>query len=484
MIATLFSNVYVALVVIVFFGVTIFVHEFGHYLVARWCGLVVKTFSIGFGPAIWQREINGVVYKLGWIPFGGYVSLPQLDPAGMSTLQGSEDDTTEGSNSDSASAESFPPVAAWKKILVSVAGATGNVILAIAIAWSVYLIGMPATTASQDTVLGFVAEESDAYAAGLRIGHRLLSVNGVSVTQWSEFIQEAAMYDEVTLVAETPDGQTLTAKVPTEEWQYGIRMVGGVDTRGVVRVGSVAAGMSAEAAGVRPDDIIKTFAGEDVLSRAHLIQLVSKHVDHTVPMDVEREVDGKLVDVTLTVSSSFDADADMPRIGIVFSREQPQIDSSARIHPPPMKQVKHHASAIFRFLRDLLTPKKSAKAANMVGGPVAIITYYVGMIRASIMLAIWFTGFLNINLAVINLLPIPVLDGGHIVFSLYEMVVRKPIKPRIVNALVNAFAVMIIGLFALLSFRDVGRHTPAGRMIRSLFSHAADTNAVEQVDAE
>jgi hypothetical protein len=140
-----------------------------------------------------------------------------------------------------------------------------------------------------------------------------------------------------------------------------------------------------------------------------------------------------------------------------------------------MTQIRHHASAIVRFLRDLATPKKSARAANMVGGPVAIITSYVDMIRASFMLAVWFTGFLNINLAIINLLPIPVLDGGHIVFSLWEWVFRKPIHAKVINIMVNAFAVLLIGLFLLLSFRDVDRHTPVGRLVRHLLEKSETT---------
>jgi RIP metalloprotease RseP len=133
--------------------------------------------------------------------------------------------------------------------------------------------------------------------------------------------------------------------------------------------------------------------------------------------------------------------------------------------------LRHHSSAIFRFLGSLVTPKKARKAAGMVGGPVAIVTYYIGMIKASVMLAVWFTGFLNMNLAIINLLPLPVLDGGHIVFSLWEAAARRPMHARVVNALVNAFAVLIIGVFVLLSLRDLDRHTPMGRLVRGIIEH-------------
>lgn len=476
MFSVLFSNVYVGLVVIAFFGVTIFVHELGHYLTARWCGLKVQVFSIGFGPAIWKRKVNGILYKIGCIPFGGYVALPQLDPTAMQAVQGPG---TGGAKTEDGTGDTdgpLPPAAPWKKIIVSLAGATGNVILAVLLAWMVYWVGMPATTASQDTVLGYVEPGSALYEQGIRIGDRVVRVNGRAVDQWSHFIQEAAMYDAVELDVEKAGGETVTVSVPTEPWRYGIRMVGGVDPRGPVTVGQAEPGMSAAEAGVESGDVILSFGGEPVLSRVHLIELVGASRGRITEMTVQRRVDGELRELVLQVTPAYDEKNQMTRIGIQFRMAEQALDTSAKVHPLPMTQIQHHASAIVRFLRDLATPEKSARAANMVGGPVAIITSYVDMIRASFMLAIWFTGFLNINLAIINLLPMPVLDGGHIVFALWEWIFRRPIHAKVINIMVNVFAVLLIGLFLLLSFRDVDRFTPVGRLVRGLYekSEAGD----------
>jgi len=257
-------------------------------------------------------------------------------------------------------------------------------------------------------------------------------------------------------------------------------MVAGLQSRGSVVVGSVTAGMSAEEAGMLRGDTIVEFAGAEVLSRGHLVELVDAQQGNTVPVTVSRKVDGERVTVTMPVTPEYDEAAQMTRIGIMFSRSESVVDSDIKIHPRPGDQLRHHASAIFRFLGSLLTPEKAAKAANMVGGPVAILSYYVGIIKTSIMLAVWFTGFLNVNLAVINLLPMPVLDGGHIMFSLWEMVTRRPPRPKVVNALVNAFAVLLISLFVFLSIRDFDRHTPVGRFVRGLLRPAAEE--VEEVE--
>ena len=460
MLQTLFSNVFTAAIVVLFFGLTIFIHELGHFLVARWCGLKIKAFSIGFGPALWSKEVDGVVYKIGCLPLGGYVALPQLDPNAMSTVQGDDDTSIE-------EGEPLPPVAPWRKILVSLAGATGNLLLAIVLAWVVFLRGMPATLANQDTLIGYVDTSSALYEQGVRIGDRIVSVEGTSVQIWSEFVQEAAMHDEVILGIERPDGSTLSVRAETEPWQFGVRIVGGVAPHEPTIVGGTDPGMSADAAGVQPGDTILAYAGTAVHGPEHLVALVQKHADQHQALVVRRGSGAEAQELTLQVLAAHDEATDRPRIGIHFKMPEQQFSDDSRVHPRPMAQIRLHASAIFRFLRDLVRPRTSARAANMVGGPVAIIVSYFGMVRASLMLAVWFTGFLNINLAIINLLPIPVLDGGHIVFSLWETVFRRPVHPKVVNVLVNLFAILLIGVFLLLTLRDVDR-SPVGERVRDL----------------
>jgi regulator of sigma E protease len=158
----------------------------------------------------------------------------------------------------------------------------------------------------------------------------------------------------------------------------------------------------------------------------------------------------------------------MVRIGITFKQAESEIDPSARVHPRPGDQLRWHASAIFRFLGNLMRPASAGRTARQMGGPVMIVSYYIGLVRSSLMLAVWFTGFLNINLAILNLLPIPVLDGGHVLFSLWELAARRPLKPVIVNTLVNVFVALFIVFFVYISVRDVDRVTPAGRMVRAL----------------
>lgn len=469
MLSILMGNVMAVPLLLLFFGVSIFVHEFGHFIVARWLGLVVDTFSIGFGPAIWKKKYRGVVYKIGWIPLGGYVALPQLDPAGMQTVQGAQ-----GSGE---APRQLPRVAPWRKILVSVAGAAGNIVLAIGLAWIVYLAGMPAGPSERSAIVGYSEPESPAYAAGLRIGDEVLSVNGLAVRNWREFVQEAAFHAEVKLEIRDRKGAVRTLTLPTGKGLLGEQSLVGVDGRSLCSVLSVEPGLSAALAGIRSGDVITEFAGQEVFSRAHLIALVGEHRNSPVPVKVRREENGRKVDVDTVVTPAYDETHKQVRIGIVFNTAA--VDMDTVVHPRPMEQIRQHSTAIFRFLKALVTPQQAKAATQAVGGPVAIMASYWIIVRTSIMLAIWFTGFLNVNLAILNLLPLPVLDGGHVIFSLWEIATRKPVNAKVVNALVNGFAALLIGLFVILSLRDMDRFTPLGRAVRGLFAgREAATNAV------
>jgi len=456
---TWLGNGWAAAVLVLLFGVTIFVHELGHYLAARWCGLTIDVFSIGFGPALWKRKRGGVTYRIGCIPIGGYVALPQLDPAGMNALQNAE-----GAD---AAARTLPPVAPWRKVLVALAGAAGNVLLAVALVWVVYAVGIPAGPAERSSTVGFVDRDSRAYAAGLRIGDEVLAVNGVKVGKWSEVRMEAALHEEVTLRVRDASGAVRELRVPTEKGLLGERGLRGVEGRNLCSVLSVEPGLSAERAGVRPGDVVVEFAGREVFSIGHLIQLVEEYRDRETALTVRRPAaGGRTEKVTLRVTPAYDERARQVRIGIRFNPEAVEFDTVSR--PRPWEQLRNHAGAILRVLRALGTPRQARAASQALGGPVAIVASYWLIVKTSLILAISFTAFLNVNLAILNLLPIPVLDGGHILFALWELAARRPVPARLAHALVNVCAVLLIGLLVLLSGRDMDRMTPVGRLVRRL----------------
>lgn len=441
--------IYVTAIVILLFGATIFVHELGHFIAARLLGMTAEVFSIGFGPAIWKKKVGDVTYQVACIPVGGYVALPQMDPAlGPSKKEPSQESARE--NGAAAGRADFPKAPPWKKILVSVAGSAGNVVFAVLLAWVVYFAGKPSTPAERCAVIGFVEPDSPAYAEGVRIGDEIIAVNGRLVSNWSEVLQANSMFDRVELTLRRNE-ETVTVCLPTVRNVIGIRTVEGLNEVSICKVESVDPGSSAEAAGIAGGDIVKGLDGIDVLSVKHLIALISVRPD----MEVEIMLDRGGRPVRSFVTPRMRSELGRAVIGIRF--DPMAFDYDRKVHIRPGVQLRSHATAILRVVRSLVTPREAKATSEGLGGPFIIIFMFVEMVQRSLVMALWFTCFLNVNLAILNLLPIPILDGGHIAFSLWELVFRRPLHPKVVLWLSNVFACLLILAFVALSGRDLCR---------------------------
>src|SRR5499427_2210958 len=165
--------IFISLEVLLLFNLLIFVHELGHFLAARWRGLKIDRFAIWFGKPIWKKKINGVEYALGTIPAGGYVSLPQM--ATMEAIEGKSE----------SSDQPLPPISAMDKIIVAFAGPLFSFLLALAFAWVVMMVGRPVSEAETTTTIGYVEKDGPAEKAGLRVGDRILEVDGHPVSKYS-----------------------------------------------------------------------------------------------------------------------------------------------------------------------------------------------------------------------------------------------------------------------------------------------------------
>lgn len=451
------------LIILLLFSLSIFVHELGHFLVARALGLVADVFSIGMGPALWKRKVGATVWKIGAIPFGGYVALPQMDPNSFlegtgsgDRLQVADDPAEEkGEGTSEPAPRNLPRVAPWKKILVSVSGAAGNMVFAFLLATLVWIVGKPASLQERNAIIGYVEADSPSAAAGLAPGDEILALNGTPVASWLVVAEGVALApaDTVSLLVRAPTGAEREVAIELETNDIGLRMLPGLDGLAPCHVAALMPGSGAEAAGLLPGDQILRYDGQKVYSPAHLSQRVEAVGDRAAEIVFLRSGQEQ----SARVESRYDEEAERRLIGIQFNTLS-DLDYGDRTHPTPWAQVKSHAGSIFRFLRALTTPATSGAAAGAVGGPVLILIMLWLMVKSSFILAIWFTGLLNVNLAILNLLPIPILDGGHVVMNLYEWIARRPPPPRLVNALANLFAILFITLFVILTFRDSVRH--------------------------
>ncbi|MBC8453707.1 RIP metalloprotease RseP, partial [PVC group bacterium] len=435
MLSGIVGNTTDVLVLIVLFGASIFIHEFGHFIAAVKLGLVVDTFSIGFGPAIWKKKIKGILFKISWFPLGGYVALPQLDPSGMSRIQGVTEDGKEIERE-------LPSVSGWRKIIVSVAGAAGNVLFAVILALVIYF-SPGAVTYKGTPVVASVTEESAAYTQGLRAGDEIMAVNDQKVSSWYEVNIEclfAGASNDVELTVRNSDGERiLTIPLVAVEGSP-LPIIEGIERKTIeCLVGYVLPESSADAAGIQANDIIITFNKMEVPGPDEFIEMVSDCDEREYPIVVER--DGEVLN--LKVVPIYNEELERSLIGIsIVKMVMPWMREKE-----PVAQLRADAMGIVHLLKALVTPKKSKQAAKGLGGPVAIVAALWIAIKISLFNAVGFLRFLNINLAILNLLPIPVLDGGHIMFALWEMITRRRANPKVVNILVNAFAILLISAF-------------------------------------
>lgn len=431
---TVFYTVFAALFL---FGITVFVHEFGHFIVARRCGLVVKTFSIGFGRAVVQWEKDDILYKIGWIPFGGYVSLPQLDPAGMERIQGD------------ASSGKYPDISPWKKIAVAVSGPLGNIALAVVLAIAIWLIpGNDAGTQIRP-IIGNIETNCAAYAAGLRQGDKITAVNGTAVNNWYDFSVETLLKNSDTAALGLSDGRTLN--IPVVKGEEGVRTIDGIEPALPCLFGAVTKGGPADQAGVKSGDTALSFNGTPILGWEQFTKLVQA-AKSGVPATLTVERKGE--QLNLSIVPEYNKQYDRIMVGV-------QLGGSGMpwmLYKNPVDQLKFDALAIVRVLKALVTPSEARQAAGGLGGPIMIFTMLTLSIKMGLVNTLGLIRFLNVNLAVLNLLPIPVLDGGHIVFALWHGITRHKVNVKIQTVLINFFAILLISAMLILSFKDVDRN--------------------------
>ncbi len=446
------------------FGVAVIVHEFGHFLAAKLLGFQIDAFSVGFGPAIWKKKIGGVTYRIGWIPLGGYVALPQLDPSEMDAIQ--------GRNAD-GERRPTPPVSPWKRIVVAVAGPLGNVVLAVVVAFAIYLFSTPDNFGGLGVTVGRAGRAAS--AAGLRIGDTFVTLNGNRVTCWNEVTIECilgASTNGVLPAQVMRDGvlRDLTLPVAVDA-ETGYAGLVGVEPRLKCQVGSVMPGFPAEAAGLRKGDILVAVDGVDLNGPEDLVARVKAIGTKPATLSVRRYRTGVVEAVALT--PKFDSKSGRPLIGIVFAGSE-AAKQPWMLYRRPSLQLSNDAKGVYRILRALFAPRvkgEAKRAAKGMGGAATLFVVFWMQLQAGLLQTLAFLRYLCVNLAVINLLPLPVLDGGHVMFALVEMVTRRKPSARLTGWIYNFFAFLLIGLMVVLLFRDIWRFN---RMFRH---HRSSTDA-------
>ena len=451
---SLLTNLWFIAIALFCLGFSIFIHELGHFLAAKKRGLIADRFSIGFGPRLFGWHKYGTDFRVSLLPLGGYVSLPQL--ADMGRLEGAED-------TDSST---LPPISYADKMIVAVMGAVCNLILAFILSLLLWGVGREII---KTTEVGYIAETvintdkqtvvGPAQAAGIQKGDTILSVDGQAIGNWMQY-QNALM----TSTGRTQDGRavvelgilrdgaslTLTAYPETVSTE-GIRHLGIYpisDRNAAPMIVYLESDMPGLAAGLQTGDRILELDGERVISSGFLSTYLANHGDRSIAITVERDGDT----IVIPVQPRIKAGEQLPRFG--FAYDYPF--KTERVHYNPAEQMLQFANTMRQTLYALLHRDSDVKVRNM-SGPVGIVHGLSTMARYGWVDLIWFLALINVNLALFNLLPIPVLDGGHMLFATIAKLIGRPLPRKLMERVQFAFVLLLLAFVAYVSFFDIGR---------------------------
>jgi regulator of sigma E protease len=439
---------------VVVIGILILIHELGHFLVARWVGVGVERFSLGFGPVLFRWRGKETEYCLSAIPMGGYVKMV------------GEENPLEGGGGlpyDPSKAFALKPL--WARFLIVFAGPGMNFVLAAVIAAIVLAtVGRPVWPPAA----GRVAETGPAAAAGLRSGDVITAIDGRPIAYWEDVDRAVAASegrplelavkrgDSTQTISVTPQRTTVQDPVLRESktvWDIG------AGPQSVPQISSVGAGSPAEAAGLKPGDVVISIGGKRVFTADDLVQTIRTRPRQTFPVEIERDGRRLTVNVTPKAEEEKTPTGEMIQVG----RIQAGIGSKAVTYVPynPAQALWH--GVLWTNDMTVLTMKGFVKLVvgaidrSNIGGPIQIASMAGQQAREGFGPLAMFTAIISVNLAVLNLLPVPMLDGGHLLFFVLEAVLGRPLSLRKREAAQQMGFVLLMLLMVYALYNDLVR---------------------------
>ncbi|MCH2662866.1 RIP metalloprotease RseP [bacterium] len=417
-------------------GVLVFVHEMGHFLVAKKCGMKVEQFSLGYPPKAFGVRYGETEYLVSWLPLGGYVKV-----AGMSDF---------GKDNPEGQPWEFQSKPRWMQASVMAAGPAMNVILAfmlilmIRVAYGEYAY-------LNSTMLGGVTESSALYEAGIRSRDEVRQVNGQTVTDWAGVIEELAgsLGQRTDILVEREGGQIVKS----------VMLDADITKLGVVpplkpRVGQVVPGHPAENIGLQGGDLITAVNGQSVVTWWEMSQIIQTRPGEEVTITWVREGDGngELSAVVTPRANEVNGET-VGRIGISQLRARVPVQFGSAVSRSGV-ELWNFTSSIFQFLQRLVSGQGSS---NELAGPVAIAQMAGQSAKNGFESLFTFMALLSMNLAVLNLLPIPMLDGGHLFIMGIEAITRRNLSVKQKEVLQQIGFVFLLALMIYVTANDIGR---------------------------
>jgi regulator of sigma E protease len=431
--------------VVVVLGLMVLIHEWGHFVAAKLFGVRVDVFSLGFGPRLWGVKRGPTDYRVSALPLGGYVKMAGDNPT-----------------EDRAGApDEFLSKPRWQRAVIALAGPSMNLVMAVVLTAGVFMVGMPQPVyLDQPAEIGGVLKDSPAQQAGIRAGDRIARFNQVADPKWENVLFEVLLAsggtrfdivldrggEEVPLTIEVPKSRS-----PRDEFS-----LVGFPAEPVI-VGWVSAGMPAERSGLQPDDRILSIDGQPVTSPVQFAEKIQEAGGKMVSLEIERRENIHRLDVRPVHVDSGDGN---PRwqIGISFRsasvyRSHGLVEATGRAFWFNVRLTRQ----IVLVVAQLFQGKVSLKQLE---GPVGIARHSGQAARRGLMELVNLMAIISLNLGILNLLPIPILDGGHLLVLGIEGVIRRDLSIAVKERFVQVGLVFLLVIFAIVMYNDILKVLP------------------------
>src|ERR1700733_12009744 len=434
-----FHNAVIAIVsVTIVLGILIFVHEWGHFVAAKLAGVRVDVFSFGFGPRIVGVKRGDTDYRLSVLPFGGYVRMAGDNPAEERTGADYE----------------FLSKPRWVRMIIAIAGPTINILLAFVIFWGIFwLVGLPSDPYLRQPAQIAAIPQNNEGASGVQPGDRIVAVNGVRTNTWEKVLSQ--LKDEppgqsITLIVDRAgEERTLATKMPPASGT--LYPVIGYPPEPAI-TDEIGIGTPAEKAGMKAGDKIVAMNGRPVLTWQQLVESVRGSDGHPIQFSVQR--DGKDLTFDITPVQGMGVDGNMiwqvgvsPKIQLDFERQRfiPAGKEAALQTTLGMEQI-------LQVLKGLFTGRvKLGQLSTVVG----IARESGRAAKRGPMDLLWLMAVISLNLGLVNLLPIPILDGGHLLMLAIEGTLRRDLSVAVKERFVQVGLVFLLGIFAFVMYSDI-----------------------------
>ena len=438
------------------------IHEYGHYLAARRCGVKVLRFSVGFGqPLFMRRDRHGTEWAIAWIPLGGYVRM-----LGEHELADRVEPV-----SDEERAQSHGSKSVGQRMLISVAGPLANFLLCIGLLWLMFVIGRPDYAPVAGKVEGLAA------SAGIRPGDTLLAIGDRETPTWTEagteLIAAAVEGKPASVRLRTADGATVARTLDFSKLPADARLAKRFDAIGFTArhqmplpvVGTILDGSAADGL-LRPGDRILSIGGQPIATWDDIAPAVAG-IGPAGGGPVEIERDGQRQSLQMRPKYGTPAgargDAAKPAWRLGIGPGEPPMDAMLRYGPleavpAALGETRYQLVQLFGMFRQAFAGRLAA--GDTVSGPIGIAQVAKDYAQRGLAWYLSLLAMLSLSLAVLNLLPIPILDGGHLLYYLIELLKGRPLSERAMAAGQYVGLALVLGLMGLAFFNDLQRLIP------------------------